>query len=58
MKELKLVNKTYQPFQIIINGSVCILRARGDFNSITIPFITPQIQNLLNKELVKISKVR
>lgn len=58
MKSLKLTNKTYQPLQLIIDNSVYIVGSRGNNNIIIIPHLTIQIQNLVDKELIKISKVR
>jgi len=58
MKGFKIVNKTYQPFQLYINGKDYLLPSRGRENYIIVFEITPQIQNLAKKELIVIRKVR
>lgn len=58
MKGFKIVNKTYQPIQLIIDNKTSILPVRGRNNYIVVSEITRQIQNLARKELIVIRKVR
>lgn len=58
MKGFKIVNKTYQPMQLLINGDSFLLPSRGRNNFIIVFNITRQIENLAKKELIVIRKVR
>ena len=58
MKGYKVINKTYQPFQLYIGGKDIILPVRGRENYIIVYTITPQMENLAKKELIAIRKVR
>lgn len=52
----KLLNKTYQSFQLIINNQVYILEGRGGDNTIIISDITPQIKKMIDKGYLRITK--
>lgn len=58
MKGFKVINKTYQPFQLIIGNEDIILPVRGRDNYVVVYKLTTQINNLAKKELISIRKVR
>jgi len=58
MKGYKIVNKTYQPIQLLIGGIDYLLPSRGRDNFIIIFNLTQQIENLKKKELIAVRKVR
>jgi len=53
-----LHNKTYQPMQILVNGTTCIVGARGKSDNIIINKVTPQMKNLLKKRLITIKDMK
>lgn len=54
-KRYVIKNRTFQPFQLIIRGQSYILKARNEKEKIIITETTPQINNLLKKQLITIS---
>lgn len=58
MKGFKIVNKTYQPIQLIFKGETTILPVRGRNNYIVVYELSKQIENLAKKELIAIRKIR
>lgn len=55
MNKMKLKNKTYQPFQFIINESTHLVNARSD---ILIFEITSQIKKMEKKGFISVKLMR
>lgn len=54
----KIINKTFQPMQIVIGpNETYLLKARTKNKSLHLKYINKQIENLYEKGLIKLKKI-
>jgi hypothetical protein len=54
----KVLNKTYQPFQLMIDNQIHILKSRGDKNYVIVDRVTTQMEKMEKMNYLKITKKR